>query len=243
MRWVGICSPQAYALYYAQTIGFTSSLIASLPFVSNSVTAIRSLPQYLARLSLGLPASNQEPPTMSGKAELSIASLSDQISELSSQISSCLSAAAQSEPDFGTSSASVPTTPEYETLRASLNDAALDLLRLVNGPRNTLRTFCFSHYDLSALQIALERGFFCHVPLPAGCSAEENEGKEDGGIDVASIAEKAKMDVDRAARVLRLLATHRIFEEVGSGSGRFRHTAMSALMARDKDFHAMAHMQ
>lgn len=177
--------------------------------------------------------------TKSKVTELSIASLSDQISELSSQISACLLAGGQSEPDFSASSTSVlPITPEYESLRASLNDAALDLLRLVNGPRNTLRTMCFSHYDLSSLQVALERGFFIHVPLQ-----QETQGKEDAVIHVASIAEKAKMDVDRAARVLRLLATHRIFEEVGSGSGRFRHTAMSALMARDKYFHAMAHMQ
>ncbi|PMD62788.1 S-adenosyl-L-methionine-dependent methyltransferase [Hyaloscypha bicolor E] len=219
---------------------FISQFTASFLFVILSILAVGSLPQFLARLFPSKPASkNRELSTKSGNAELSIASLSDQISELSSQISACLSEAGQSEPDFSTSVASVLlTTPEYESLRASLNDAALDLLRLVNGPRNTLRTMCFSHYDLSSLQIALERGFFVHVPLP-----KEIQGKEDAGIHIARIAEKAKMDVDRAARVLRLLATHRIFEEVGSGSGRFRHTAMSALMARDKDFHAMAHMQ
>ena len=219
---------------------FISQFTASFLFVILSILAVGSLPQFLSRLFPSKPASkNRKLSTKSGNAELSIASLSDQISELSSQISACLSEAGQSEPDFSTSVASVLlTTPEYESLRASLNDAALDLLRLVNGPRNTLRTMCFSHYDLSSLQIALERGFFVHVPLP-----KEIQGKEDAGIHVARIAEKAKMDVDRAARVLRLLATHRIFEEVGSGSGRFRHTAMSALMARDKDFHAMAHMQ
>ena len=172
-----------------------------------------------------------------GNGELSIASLSKQISQLSSQISSCITAATHPEPSFSASSTSVPTTPEYESLRALLNDAALDLLRLVNGPKSTLRTFCFSHYDLSALQIAVERGFFNHVPLPADIPGEQDS------IDNATIAEKAGMDEDRTARVLRLLATHRIFEEVGGESGNFRHTAMSALMARDKDFHALVAMQ
>jgi hypothetical protein len=221
----------------------TSLLIAFLSLAPKLILAIRFLSQYLAGVFFRPPALNPKVTTTSGNAELSIASLSHQISELSSQISSYISASAQSEPNFSPSSTSVPTTPEYESLRASLNDAALDLLRLVNGPKSTLRTFCFSHYDLSALQVAVDRGFFRHVPLPVGFPGKEIEGREDDGIDVAKIAEKAEMDEDRTARLLRLLTTHRTFEEVGGGSGRFRHTAMSAVMARDKDFHALVHMQ
>jgi hypothetical protein len=156
--------------------------------------------------------------------------LAKQISELSTQISSCFNASTFPEPNFSASSGDVPKTPEYESLRASLNDTALDLLRLVNGPKNTLRTYAFSHYDLAVLQVAVEQGFFTEIPLH-GC------------IDARMLAQKIKMDEDRTTRLLRFLATRRIFEEVGSESGVFRHTAMSAVMSKDRDFHAMVHMQ
>jgi len=178
-----------------------------------------------------------------GNADTSIISLSKQISQLSCQLSACTTGGTHPESSFGASSAIVLATPEYEDLRAQLNDAALDLLRLVNGPKNTLRTLCFSHYDLSALQIAVERGFFDHVPLAVDISGLGSDNQEQESINIADIAIKAGIDEDRAGRVLRLLATHRIFEEIGSGSGKFKHTAMSALLARDKDFHALVHMQ
>lgn len=66
-------------------------------------------------------------------------------------------------------------------------------------------------------------------------------GAGGGGASVKQIAEKAGMDEDRTARILRLLATHRIFQE--EESGIFKHTAASALLASDKDFHATADMQ
>ncbi|KAL9105191.1 MAG: hypothetical protein Q9187_008773, partial [Circinaria calcarea] len=176
---------------------------------------------------------------------VSIVSLANQISQLSAQISSYFSLSSQPEPDFSPSSTSVPETPEYEALRAPLNDAALDLLRLINGPKSTLRSFFFTHYDLAALQVALERRFFDHVPLPLDMTGEkvENGQRIVHGASAAEIAEKAGMDEDRTARVLRLLATQRIFEEVDGEKGRFRHTANSALMARDKEWNATAHMQ
>lgn len=51
------------------------------------------------------------------------------------------------------------------------------------------------------------------------------------------------MDEDRITRVLRLLATHRIFEAVDGETGRFRHTANSALLGRDDGRNAVADMQ
>lgn len=215
-------------------------LTGSFVVVLLSAFSLRLLLQFKASLFFFFKHApkNHKLPSTSGNAELSVTSLSGRISELSAQILVCLSEQ-EYEPSFSTSAQSVPlATPEFEALRASLNDAALDLLRLVNGPGNTLRTMCFSHYDLASLQIAVERGFFLHVPLP-----EAKEGAPPADIHVMELADKAEMDADRASRVLRLLATHRIFEEVGSGSGRFRHTPMSALMARDKDFHDMVHMQ
>ena len=83
------------------------------------------------------------------------------------------------------------------------------------------------------------------MPLPLDVTGEkvENAQKIVHGASAAEIAEKAGMDEDRTARVLRLLATQRIFEEVDGETGRFRHTANSALMARDKDWNATATMQ
>jgi hypothetical protein len=177
--------------------------------------------------------------------KISIVSLANQISQLSAQISTYLRVSSQPEPDFSVHSANVPETPEYEALRASLNDAALDLLRLINGPRSTLRSLFFSHYDLAALQVALEHRFFDHVPLPLGVTGVKAENGLEivHGAPAADIAEKAGMDEDRTARVLRILATQRIFEEVSGGEGMFRHTANSVLFARDEEFSEMARMQ
>ena len=176
---------------------------------------------------------------------ISIVSLASHISQLSAQISSYFSVSPQPEPNFSASSTSVPETPEYEALRAPLNDAALDLLRLINGPKSTLRSFFFTHYDLAAFQVAIERRFFNHVPLPVDVTGEkvENGQKIVHGASAAEIAEKAGMDEDRTARALRLLATQRIFEEVDGEEGRFRHTANSALLARDEEWNATAAMQ
>jgi len=176
---------------------------------------------------------------------ISIVSLASHISQLSTQISSYFSVSPQPEPNFSASSTSVPETPEYEALRAPLNDAAFDLLRLINGPKSTLRSFFFTHYDLAAFQVAIERRFFNHVPLPVDVTGEkvENGQKIVHGASAAEIAEKAGMDEDRTARALRLLATQRIFEEVDGEEGRFRHTANSALLARDEEWNATAAMQ
>jgi hypothetical protein len=103
--------------------------------------------------------------SFAGTEKPSIASLAKQISELSLQISSYLSSSSQLESNFSASSTVIPETAEYEALCAPLNDAVLDLLRLINGPKSSLRSFFFSHYDLAALQAALDRGFFSHVPL------------------------------------------------------------------------------
>ncbi|PVH96271.1 putative O-methyltransferase [Periconia macrospinosa] len=177
----------------------------------------------------------------------SIGSLASQISVLSAKISEYLSTSSQPNPTFDAGSTAVPKTAEYEALRAPLNDAALDLLRLVNGPENTLRSFSFSHYDLAALQVALSRGFFSHVPLSESGRKSDTQGIANGSskpsASVEEIAEKAGMDPDRTARIMRLLATHRIFQQVPGDGDSFQHTAASALLATDKAFHATADMQ
>ncbi|KAI1408542.1 O-methyltransferase-domain-containing protein [Hypoxylon sp. FL1857] len=173
------------------------------------------------------------------ESDVSIAALAQRISSLSSQICSYLTSNSLPEPKFTANQGKVPETREYEALRAPLNDALLDLHRLVNGPKNTLQDLFFSHYDLAALQIALDRRLFHHVPLPP-VSADVGGVKK---ASIAEIAQKAGMDEDRTGRVLKMLATHRIFEEVEGEPGNFTHTAGSALLARDADLYAMADMQ
>lgn len=172
--------------------------------------------------------------------EPTIASLAKQISQLSEQFTSLLETSNQPQPSLSTYKGNIPETDDFVALRAGLNDAALDLLRLVNGPKNSLRPFFLSHYDLAALQVSLDRRLYDHVPLP---TAESTANGEEFGASLTEIAQKAGMDEDRAGRVMGLLATQRIFEQVPGKEKRFKHTAASAFLATDRDYNAMADMQ
>ncbi|KAI4940900.1 hypothetical protein J4E91_011077 [Alternaria rosae] len=170
-----------------------------------------------------------------GSQTPSISSLTEEISSLSAKITKYLITSSQPHPTFGADSTAVPDTDEYEALRAPLNDAALDLLRLVNGPERSLWPFFFSYYDLAALQVALDRGFFKYIPLPlpgnGGKSDAQNTVHEssDQSASIEEIAGKAEMDSDRTGRVIRLLAMHRIFQQVPGDNDRFRHTHFKSL--------------
>ncbi|KAL9104579.1 MAG: hypothetical protein Q9163_000501 [Psora crenata] len=137
----------------------------------------------------------------------------------------------QEEPTFDPGSADIDPYGEsrhYQALRASINDAANDLLLLVNGPKSVHRTFLTATYELAAYQIALEYKYFENVPL-------------EGDIHVSKLAEIVGMDVDRTGRVLRMLAALRIFEEVAED--RFAHSAVSAVLAIDENLNYAACMQ
>jgi hypothetical protein len=64
----------------------------------------------------------------------------------------------------------------------------------------------------------LSRNFFRLVP------------DDNVGLSASEIATATSMDDDRANRFLKMLATHRIFEEV---DGKFRHTALSNFLKTD----------
>jgi hypothetical protein len=147
--------------------------------------------------------------------EISISSLAERVSKLSQQITSYLDLNGYARPSFSPASAVPPETYEYESLCNQISDAALDILRLVKGPKNTFRTSVFSHMDLAAAQVASRRNFYNHVP------------DDNIGLTSAQLAKLAGMDEDRARRFLKMLATHRIFEEV---NGKWRHTAASAYL-------------
>jgi len=147
--------------------------------------------------------------------------LAKEVQQLTTQIVADLTEKKVPEPSFAIDSDTIPETPEQIKLRDSLNDAARDLLRLVNGPRNDARTFVCYLYDLAAWQVACEFNFFEAIP-------------EDGTATTKEIAEKAGMDEDRVGRFLRMLSSDRVFEEVEPDV--FKHTSRSVLYLKDKQW-------
>ncbi|KAI0468883.1 S-adenosyl-L-methionine-dependent methyltransferase [Xylaria cf. heliscus] len=115
-----------------------------------------------------------------------------------------------------------------KTIRSSLNDVIQDLQLLVNGPKAILRSLYGSHYDLAAHQVALEFKFFEKVPL-------------DGTISIDALASSTRLSPDVVGRVLRLLATQRVFHEIRKNE--FAHTPLSATIAKEEDLEASFHMQ
>jgi hypothetical protein len=142
-----------------------------------------------------------------------ITSLANQVSSLSKSISSYLHEHAYDQPGFLPSSAAIPDTPEYKALRNKFNDASNDLYRLINGSENFFRTWTWMISDLAALQTALSHKFFKHIP------------DDDIGLAAAAVADKAGIHEGLTTCILKILATHRIFEE--TSDTKFRHTASS----------------
>jgi hypothetical protein len=95
----------------------------------------------------------------------------------------------------------VPDTYAFEALCYQLKDSAHNLLRLDNGPNNILHTMSSWHTYLAALQVALDRNSFDHIPNDAE------------GLSVFDLAKAAYIATDRAERVLEMPVTHRIFGE------------------------------
>lgn len=157
--------------------------------------------------------------------------LAEEIHSHSYKLVKHLKAHNQKEPTFEADSPAFDATvgnPEYESLRNSLNEAANDLILLVNGPKTFIRTFLTTHYELAAYQAAIEYKFFQTIPLK-------------GNIHVAKLADIVGMDADRTGRFLRLLATQRVFKEVEEDL--FAHTAASIALATDEEINSAAGMQ
>ncbi|RAQ98979.1 sterigmatocystin 8-o-methyltransferase precursor [Stemphylium lycopersici] len=154
----------------------------------------------------------------------SITSLANRLVDLSESLELHLRERGDKPPDFSCNSAPLPETPQWENLRDQLNDAAHDLLRLVNGPKNDLRRWTWSILDLSAMQVALSCKLFERIP------------NDTVGWTAAEVARAVQVDEGFIQRILKMLATHRIFEE--HTGGKFRHTASSSFL-RTSSFSAM----
>jgi hypothetical protein len=161
------------------------------------------------------------PTNMEPRQESTLLGLAKEIQRLTTHIVTDLSANTVPEPSFDINSYTIQETPKQIDLRCRLNDAAGDLLRLVNGPKNDARTFMCKQYDLAAWQVACQFYFFEAIP-------------ENGTASIREIAKKTGIDEDRTGRFLRILATDRVFEEVEKDV--FKHTSRSVLYLRDKQW-------
>ncbi|KAH9875583.1 hypothetical protein IAQ61_003047 [Plenodomus lingam] len=158
------------------------------------------------------------------KNKTSLALAAHRVSELSTSIALYIEQQGVQQPDLSASSAILPDTPEYRSLRNQLNDAIQDLHLLTNGPLHYFRTLSWSVVDLAAVQVALSFKLPHIVP------------NNNVGLTAAEIAQTAELEEDRTSRILKMLATYRIFEE---HDGRFRHTASSEFL-RTSGFTPMA---
>ena len=165
---------------------------------------------------------------MSANQQSTLLDLAAKIQHLTTKIVDDLASKNLPEPTFETSSEPLPETSEQIDLRASLNDAAHDLLRLVNGPKNDARTFVCCLYDLAAWQVALEFDFFEAIP-------------ELGTASTQDIATKVGMNEDRVGRFLRMLTSDRVFEEVEKDI--FKHTSRSVVYLHDQEWRDFMHHQ
>ena len=126
--------------------------------------------------------------------------LAEQVKTNTEKIIEYLHASGQQTPSFNQSSHIIIPSSNFKSLHVDLNETATDLLRLVNGPLNSFRSFFTTHYELAAYQVALEFHVFESVP-------------PDSQIQLSQLAEKVGFDADRLGRILRMLATHRVFNE------------------------------
>ena len=154
--------------------------------------------------------------------------LAESIKASTEKIIEYLRTSGQQLPSFSQTSRAIIPSSDFNASRVDLNDAATDLLRLVNGPLNEFRSFFKTQYDLAAYQIALEFHVFESVPL-------------DSQISLFDLAGKVGFDEDRLGRILRMLATHRVFNECERNV--WEHTAGSALIATDNEVRDALWMQ
>lgn len=153
-------------------------------------------------------------------ATADLVSLADTVATQTRAISDYLNSNNIAAPSFAPGHGDLPNTAEYVALYNSLKTALQDLERLVDGPKRWLRSFVCQGYDLAALQVAFEFDFFGLVPAASELSIEE-------------LAGVAGLDVDRTARILRILITHRIFQEPTPGF--VAHSAASLTIHNDED--------
>jgi hypothetical protein len=155
----------------------------------------------------------------------SILGLAEDILEKAKTIIEYLQSNDRAAPTFSSKTHSPPSTADFRHLQGSLRDSLEDLQRLVDGPNLFYRHFLMRGYELAAFQVALDFDFFTLVPL-------------EGEISVDELANKAGLDKDCTGRLVRLLITHRFFEE--RRPDFISHNSFSAALL-DEEVRSMVH--
>lgn len=164
---------------------------------------------------------------MSDTAEnVSILALAEGILSKTKEITAYLQSNNLPASTFSPSSASPTNKADYRELQGSLRTLLEDLQRLVDGPALFYRHFLMQGYEIAAFQIALDFDFFTLIPA-------------EGEISVEELAKKAGLDTDRTGRVVRLLITHRFFQE--RRKGYFSHNSFSYALQQDDEVRSMVH--
>ncbi|KAI0013980.1 S-adenosyl-L-methionine-dependent methyltransferase [Xylariaceae sp. FL0662B] len=156
---------------------------------------------------------------------ISILTLAESILEKTKDITKYLQASNVVAPTFSSTAGSLPRTTDYQELQGELRTSLEDLQRLVEGPEKFYRHFLMRGYELAAFQIALDFDLFTFVPAKGDISLEE-------------LASKAGLDKDRIGRVVRLLITHRFFQECRPGF--ISHNSFSIAL-QDEELRSVVH--
>ena len=162
----------------------------------------------------------------SASENASIVRLAENILENTKEITKYLQSSNVALPTFSPTAEELPSTPDFQKLQTRLRTHLEDLQLLVDGPPRFFRHFLVRGYEIAAFQIALDFGFFTLVPV-------------EGDIFVEDLANKAGLDQDRTGRIMRLLITHRFFQE--SKPEFFSHNSFSIALQRDDEMRSMVH--
>ena len=156
---------------------------------------------------------------MSSGPQYEVLTLAEQVKSLSVALVEHLRQTDQGIPDSTLASPSVPEGDRsYDKIRNELNDAATDLLNLVNGPKIQLCKAVCQGNDLAAHQIALDFDFYHAIPAS-------------GTPTLRSVSEQVNLDIGITSRVLRFLVTQGYFREIEEDV--FAHTKASAAIRQD----------
>lgn len=117
-----------------------------------------------------------------------------------------------------------------------LLDTLEDLLIEVASPMRWAGSFLVPP-DFSVMQVAFQYDIFQHVPMKSSeiGNGEKVEDREEGGampsVSIKELAGLVKMDEGYLLRIMRLLASNKIFAE--TEDKRFAHTKLSAGMMEE----------
>ena len=171
-------------------------------------------------------------PSMAQKAKLSLLETAEQIHRETTALVARLQAHSIEEPSFEptcTTQLWANDSSSLETTRNKAVNLSRSLAQALDGPKRYLWEFVGgAHYSQAALSTVLEFKVLEEIPF-------------EGDANVSDLAQKSGLDENKLLRLLRMITCDHVVNEVSAGT--FRHTAISALLVRDKHTRALMEMQ